>query len=126
LPDGAAQPRTSRVVADMEARLKQLPQVADAVAIVGFSLLDGSASSSAATMFVQLKEFSERTGPPDGVQALIGRIFMESQQIRSATIIPINMPPIIGLSTGGGFEYRLESLEGASPTAIGQVMQGLI
>jgi hydrophobe/amphiphile efflux-1 (HAE1) family protein len=126
LPDGAAQPRTSRVVADMEARLKQLPQVRDAVAIVGLSLLDSSNSSSAATMFVQLKEFAQRTGPADNVQALIGRIFQESQQIRNAMIIPINLPPIIGLSTGGGFEYQLESLEGASPAAIGQVMQALV
>jgi hydrophobe/amphiphile efflux-1 (HAE1) family protein len=126
LPDGAAQPRTSAVVADMENRLKQLPQVRDAIAIVGLSLLDSSNSSSAATMFVQLKEFSQRTGPGDNVQALIGRIFMESQQIRNAQIIPINLPPIIGLSTGGGFEYQLESLEGADPAQIGQVMGALI
>jgi len=126
LPDGAALPRTSRVVADMEKRLKELPQVRDAVSIVGFSLLDGGASSSSATMFVQLKEFSERTGPGDSVQALIGRIFAESQQIRNAQVIPINLPPIIGLSTGGGFEYQLESLEGANPTEIGSVMQALV
>ncbi|HWL80957.1 MAG TPA: multidrug efflux RND transporter permease subunit [Roseomonas sp.] len=126
LPDGAALPRTSRVVADMERRLKELPQVRDAVAIVGFSLLDGGASSSSATMFVQLKEFSERTGPGDTVQALIGRIFAESQQIRNAQIIPINLPPIIGLSTGGGFEYQLESLTGGDPTEIGSVMQALV
>lgn len=126
LPDGAALPRTSRVVADMENRLKQMPQVRDAIAIIGFSLLDGGASSSAATMFVQLKPFEERTGPGDSVQALIGRIFMESQQIRNAQIIPINLPPIIGLSTGGGFEYQLESLEGADPAAIGGVMQALV
>ncbi|MDJ0391516.1 multidrug efflux RND transporter permease subunit [Roseomonas sp. E05] len=126
LPDGAALPRTSRVVAQLEQRLKQMPQVRDAVAIVGFSLLDGGASSSAATMFVQLKEFAERTGPGDSVQALIGRIFAESQQIRGAQIIPINLPPIIGLSTGGGFEYQLESLTGAPPTEIGSVMGALI
>ncbi|MFC7552437.1 efflux RND transporter permease subunit [Pseudoroseomonas wenyumeiae] len=126
LPDGAALPRTSAVVAEMEARLKQMPQVRDAVAIIGFSMLDGGASSSAATMFVQLQPFSERTAPGDSVQALIGRIFVESQQIPGAQIIPINLPPIIGLSTGGGFEYQLESLEGADPAAMAQVMQALI
>ncbi|KAA2212626.1 efflux RND transporter permease subunit [Teichococcus oryzae] len=126
LPDGASQSRTSQVVADMENRLKEMPQVRDAVAIIGFSLLDGGASSSSATMFVQLKAFEERTEAGDSVQALIGRIFAESQQIRGAQIIPINLPPIIGLSTGGGFEYQLESLEGAPPTEIGSVMQGLV
>lgn len=126
LPDGASVARTSRVVAQMEAQLKEMPQVRDSISIIGYSLLDGGASPSAATMFVQLKPFSERTGPGDGVNALIGQIFMQSQQIREAQIIPINLPPVIGLSTGGGFEYQLESLEGASPAEIGNVMQGLL
>jgi hydrophobe/amphiphile efflux-1 (HAE1) family protein len=126
LPDGAALPRTSAVMAQMEERLKQMPQVRDAISIIGFSLLDGGANSSAGTMFIQLKEFSERTGPGDNVQALIGRVFQESADIRNAQIIAINLPPIIGLSTGGGFEYQLESLEGADPASIGQVMQGLV
>jgi hydrophobe/amphiphile efflux-1 (HAE1) family protein len=126
LPDGAALPRTSEVMAQMEARLKEIPQVRDAISIIGFSLLDGGASASSGTMFIQLKEFAERSGPGDSVQALIGRVFAESAQIRNAQIIAINLPPIIGLSTGGGFEYQLESLEGADPASIGQVMGGLI
>jgi hypothetical protein len=73
LPDGAAQPRTSRVVADMEARLKQLPQVRDAVAIVGLSLLDSS-NSVLRRHDVRAAEGvrgAHRSG--DNVQALIGR-----------------------------------------------------
>ncbi|ONG52449.1 RND transporter [Pseudoroseomonas deserti] len=126
LPDGASVARTSEVVAQMERRLKEMPQVRDAVAIIGFSLLDGGASSSSATMFVQLKEFAQRTGPGDNVNALIGRIFGESQQIREAQIIPINLPPIIGLSTGGGFEYQLESLTGAQPAEMAGVLGALL
>jgi multidrug efflux pump subunit AcrB len=38
----------------------------------------------------------------------------------------LNLPPIIGLSTSGGFEYQLEALEGQPPTQLGSVMQGLI
>ena len=34
----------------------------------------------------------------------------------SATVLPINLPPVIGLGTTGGFEYQLESFEGADPT----------
>ncbi|MDQ1079636.1 efflux RND transporter permease subunit [Pseudoroseomonas cervicalis] len=126
LPDGASVSRTSEVVAQFEEQLKGMPQVRDAIGIIGFSLLDGGAASNAATMFVQLKPFSERTGPADNVNALIGRIFGESQQIRGAQIIPINLPPIIGLSTGGGFEYQLESLEGADPAAMGGVLGALL
>ena len=41
-------------------------------------------------------------------------------------MIPFNLPPIIGLSTSGGFEYELEGLEGQDPAAMGSVMQGLV
>jgi multidrug efflux pump subunit AcrB len=36
------------------------------------------------------------------------------------------LPPIIGLSTTGGFEYELEGLEGQEPAAMNSVMQGLL
>ena len=49
------------------------------------------------------------------MQAVIGRIFGAGQQIRSAIVFPFNLPPIIGLSTSGGFEYQLENLEGRPP-----------
>ena len=38
----------------------------------------------------------------------------------------LNLPPIICLSTSGGFEHQLEALEGQPPTQLGSVMQGLI
>jgi multidrug efflux pump subunit AcrB len=40
--------------------------------------------------------------------------------------VPFNLPPIIGLSTGGGFEYQLEGLEGQDPVKLGSVMQGVV
>src|ERR1700753_2221039 len=45
---------------------------------------------------------------------------------RPATTTPSNLPPIIGLSTTGGFEYELEGLEGQDPAAMNSVMQGLL
>ena len=41
-------------------------------------------------------------------------------------MLPFNLPPIIGLSTSGGFEYQLEALEGQDPAAMGSVASGLI
>ena len=39
-------------------------------------------------------------------------MFGAVQQVRSAVVFPFNLPPIIGLSTTGGFEYQLDALEG--------------
>ncbi len=126
LPPGASVARTRAVTARMETLLRHFPQVDNVLSIVGFSLLDGGAESNSAFIVVHLKPYAQRTGPGDSVQALIGRTFGAAQQIRSANIFPFNLPPIIGLSLGGGFEYEMESLEGRPPAEMASVMGGLI
>jgi multidrug efflux pump subunit AcrB len=41
-------------------------------------------------------------------------------------VVPFNLPPIIGLSTTGGFEYQLEALEGQEAASMGSIMQGVV
>src|SRR5262249_19328521 len=72
------------------------------------------------------KPFAERSGAANSAQALIARIFAAGQEIRTATVVPFNLPPIIGLSTTGGFEYDLEGLEGQDPAEMNSVMQRLL
>ncbi len=126
LPDGASVARTRGVVQRVEAVMKQIPQIDATLAIVGFSLLDGSAQSNSAFMVARLKPFADRRAVADRVQAVIGRLFMGVQQIRSAAVFPFNLPPIIGLSTSGGFEYQLQNLEGREPAEMSSVMLGLV
>ena len=103
-----------------------MPQVEGVLSIVGFSLLDGGNEPNAAFVVVRLKPFADRTAAADSAQAVIGRVFGAVQQIRSANVFPFNLPPIIGLSTSGGFEYQLENLEGRDPAEMASVMQGLV
>jgi hydrophobe/amphiphile efflux-1 (HAE1) family protein len=126
LPDGASTNRTTATVEKVEAILKQIPQIQDTLAIVGFSILDGGAQPNAAFMVARLKPFAERRSAADSAQALIGKVFGQVQAINTANIFAFNVPPIIGLSTSGGFEYQLENLEGADPAAMSSVMQGLL
>ncbi|HEX3347629.1 MAG TPA: multidrug efflux RND transporter permease subunit [Acetobacteraceae bacterium] len=126
LPDGASVTRTREVVEKVEDILKKTPQVQNVLSIVGFSILDSGAQSNAAFLVARLKPFDQRTAPGDNVKAVIGRVFGAAQQIRSAVVIPFNLPPIIGLSTSGGFEYQLQNLEGRDPTEMASAMQGLI
>ena len=126
LPDGASVGRTSEAVARIEALLKQMPQIQTVFAVIGFSILDGVNEPNTAFIVPTLKPFADRAGAANSAQALIARVFSEGQQIRTATVIPFNLPPIIGLSTTGGFEFVLEGLEGQEPAVMGSVMQGLI
>ena len=126
LPDGASVSRTRAVVQQVEGLIAPMPQVQGVLSIVGFSLLDGGNEPNAAFVVVRLKPFADRTAAADSAQAVIGRVFGAVQQIRSANAFPFNLPPIIGLSTSGGFEYQLENLEGRDPAEMASVMQGLL
>ena len=126
LPDGASVTRTRDVVQRVEGVLKGIPQIQNVLSIVGFSLLDGGNQSNSAFIVVRLKPFEDRTAAADRAQALIGRVFGGVQAIRSANIFAFNLPPIIGLSTGGGFEYQLQNLEGREPAEMGGVLNGLL
>ena len=126
LPDGASVSRTSQTVREVEQVLRAMPQVQDVFAVIGFSLLDAANEANAGFVLAKLKPFEDRRRAEDSAQALIRKMFSEGRQIRTATIVPFNLPPIIGLSTSGGFEYQVEALEGQDPVKLGSVMQGVV
>jgi hydrophobe/amphiphile efflux-1 (HAE1) family protein len=126
LPQGASVNRTSEAVRQVEGILKSMPQIQDVVSIIGYSQLDNFSASNSAFMIVRLRPFEERTKPGDSVQALIAQVFAAANHIRTATVFPFNLPPISGLGTSGGFEYQLESLEGADPATLASAVQGLL
>jgi HAE1 family hydrophobic/amphiphilic exporter-1 len=126
LPDGASVNRTSAAVRQVEDLLKPMPQVQDTISIIGFSLLDQYSASNNAFMVVKLRPFADRTKAGDSAQALIARLLGAGQQIRTATVLPFNLPPVIGLSTTGGFEYQLENLAGADAATMASIVRGLV
>ncbi|MCC8980912.1 efflux RND transporter permease subunit [Bradyrhizobium acaciae] len=126
LPDGASVARTSEVTKQVEALLKKNPAVDHVLSIIGFSLLDGASEPNSAFMVARMKAFADRKATTESVQAAIAQTFVGGSQIRQASVLPFNLPPIIGLSTSGGFEYQLEALEGQDPASLSSVMAGLI
>jgi hydrophobe/amphiphile efflux-1 (HAE1) family protein len=126
LPDGASVARTSDVTKQVEQILKGIPAVEHTLSIIGFSLLDGGSLPNSAFIVARLKPFADRTSAADSAQAVIRKVFAAGSQVRQANVVAFNLPPIIGLSTSGGFEYVLEALEGQEPAAMNSVMSGLI
>ena len=126
LPQGASVARTRVVVEQVEGILRTIPSVQGTLAIVGFSLIDGGAQSNSAFLVARLHPFVERTTAAMSVQAAIGRVFGAGQAVRTANVFAFNLPPIIGLGTGGGFEYILQDYEGRTTADLGATMLGLI
>ncbi|MDB5373651.1 MAG: hydrophobe/amphiphile efflux family transporter, partial [Belnapia sp.] len=126
LPQAASLSRTRAVVEQVEGILKGIPAVENVLAIVGFSLIDQGAQSNSAFLVARLKPFDQRPDAADSVFASIGRVFGAGAGVRTATVVAFNLPPIIGLGTGGGFEYQLQDLQGRDPAELGSAMLGLV
>ena len=126
LPEGASVGRTEMVVKRVEEIARNTPGVESVTSVVGFSLIDSLTKSNSALIIMLLKPFDERKDPAQGVNGIIGRLMGQFQTIQEAIVFAYNLPPIIGLGTGSGFEYQLQSLTGAPPAEIAAVARGMM
>ncbi len=126
LPDGASVNRSTEVIARAEQLILKNPAVANVIGVVGYSMIDGLALSNKALMVVTLKPFHERTAPEAKAPAIIAELRRQFSQIAAANIIPFNLPPIMGLGTGSGFEYQLLDLTGGDIRTFGAVARGMV
>jgi multidrug efflux pump len=114
LPQGASVQRTSEVLSEVEQFLMAQPEVADVTTLGGLDILAGfSPSTSAGLMFVVLKDWSERAGPGQNVDGIVGRVFGRFMGSKEALVLAFNPPAVRGLGFRAGFEYQLQSRGGA-------------
>jgi hydrophobe/amphiphile efflux-1 (HAE1) family protein len=126
LPGGSSVARTTDVVQQAEAILRDEHEVQDITSVVGLNFIDNYSQSNAAFLVVTLKPFEERKDRSQSVSALIGRLGQKFREIQGGTVTPLAPPPILGLGTGGGFTFVLEDLRGGDPKAMAQAVRGLL
>jgi hydrophobe/amphiphile efflux-1 (HAE1) family protein len=125
LPGGASVGRTSEVMRQAEAIVKEDPAVAEYTSIIGLNFIDNYSQPNAGFMVVTFKPFEERKSADLGAREVIARLRTKLRQIQAGTVVPLAPPPIVGLGTGGGFTYVLEDLRGGNPQELAQVLRGL-
>ncbi|MCB1970575.1 MAG: efflux RND transporter permease subunit [Geminicoccaceae bacterium] len=125
LPAAASTSRTRAVIEDIEEKIKDKPWLESMFMVGGYSLLDGLSLPNRAMMIATLKPFDERTDPSLSVFSAIDDTRKEMASIAAANVAVFNLPPIMGLGTGSGFEYQLQSQGSATPEDLAQVSRGL-
>jgi len=126
LPDGAALPRTTAVLAEVEKILSDNPGVANVISVGGYSMLQGTVIPNGAFIIAVLKPWDERTTPELNLRAIMGDVAPKLAAISRATIIPFVPPPIPGLGSTGGFEFVLQDTESRPPQSLYAVLGGMI
>jgi hydrophobe/amphiphile efflux-1 (HAE1) family protein len=126
MPGGASLARTTDVIEQAEAILKEDKSVQDVTSVIGLNFIDNYSQPNAAFLVVTLKPFEERKEVALGVPQVIARVGGKFREIQGGTVLPLAPPPILGLGTGGGFAYVLQDLQGGSTNALAQALRGLI
>jgi len=124
LPEGATLERTDRVTTRITDKLLDMEGVEFVLAVNGFSLLSGKAEN-VAFVIADLDPWEERKAPHLHIDALVRKAGRELNAITTASIRPFIPPPIHGLGTTSGFDFRLQATEGQSPLELASAAMGL-
>ena len=112
LPTGATQQRTQAVLDKV--RNYYLTQengnVVSAFTVAGFSF--AGTGQNMGLVFAQMKDWSERKGKDQSINAILGRAMGYFFTIKEAQIYAFNLPSIPALGTSTGFDFYLQDRAG--------------
>jgi multidrug efflux pump len=107
LPAGATQERTQKVLDEVTDYYlnKEKANVESVFAVNGFGFAGRGQNTGIA--FVSLKDWSQRPGEENKVEAITGRAMARFSQIKDAMVFAFNLPAIVELGTATGFDFQL-------------------
>lgn len=125
LAPGASKDRTTKVVSDTEDLLMKNPAVDKVISVDGLNLFSGSMSSSAASIFVKLKNGGQR-GPVNDINAIIGQVQGALSQDKRANFLVLNTPTVDGFGNTSGMELVLQDRTNGELQNLGNISYGMM
>ncbi len=112
LPTGATQQRTQEVLNKVREYYltEEKDNVVSAFTVAGFSF--AGTGQNMGLVFAQMKDWSERKGKDQSVDAILGRAMRYFPKIKEAQIYAFNLPAIRGLGSSTGFDFFLQDRAG--------------
>ncbi|EDQ8685199.1 efflux RND transporter permease subunit, partial [Salmonella enterica] len=107
LPAGATQERTQKVLDEVTDYYlnKEKANVESVFAVNGFGFAGRGQNTGIA--FVSLKDWADRPGDENKVEAITQRATAAFSQIKDAMVFAFNLPAIVELGTATGFDFEL-------------------
>ncbi len=127
LPDSASVTRTREYMAKIVPELLKVPHddpaLKHAFAISGFDLIGGGEKTNAGTIFLPLKDWSQRHYTAEQLSQMFNKTI---EKFPEGTCLILNPPPIRGIGTAGGFEFYIQAREDDDVARLGQVTEKLV
>ncbi len=112
MPRASSLPRTEAFTDKVSALVGKDPNVTDVLTINGFDMLSSSQSTYSGISFVILKDWEQRKTPEQSADALVKKFTAEGMSFPDGIGFAFSMPPIMGMSTTGGFEAYIQNKSG--------------
>ncbi len=100
-----------------------LPGVQGVLTLGGLDIATRTSASNVATLIVRLQPWDERTSRDLQLQAILARAQRDFAKVPEAFTFAFGLPPILGLSTTGGFQYMLEDRAGGDIESLAQAAE---
>jgi hydrophobe/amphiphile efflux-1 (HAE1) family protein len=126
LPDGASIDRTDAAVLKLENEISHLKGVQNWFVIGGTDFATQTSSSNVSTIIVALAPWDERKSKDLQLGAILANANRAFARVPEALTFAFGLPPILGLSVTGGFQFMLEDRSGGDIQRMSDVADSLI
>lgn len=127
LPPAASLSRTEAVAAKVEKIVGSYPEVKTNISISGYSIMNNGQQSNAASVFVVLKDWSERKKKSEKAAAIVERFnkqaYVEIEEAQCFAIVP---PAIPGIGNVGGLQLQLEDRKALGTTELQKSVDAIL
>ncbi len=114
MPEASSLKRTTNFTNTVGGMLRKSPDLQDVLTINGFNILSSSQNTYSALSFIVLKDWDQRKGPGQSAEALAQLYTGYGMSQPEGIGYAFSMPPIMGMSTAGGFEGYIQNRGGKS------------
>ena len=112
-PPGTNIAETNKVMTEIDSRISTIPQIEAYSRTTGWGMMFGQGSSTG-NFVIRLKDWEERTGEGDNIDAVMEEIYARTSDITSADIMVYTRGMIPGYGASNGFELYVQDQKGGT------------
>ncbi len=124
LPDGATLTRTIKTAETVSRQFRENPVVERTISVSGIDMISSGQKSNSGTIFIPLKDWSQRTHEP--IAETVNKFTRLGMMQPDGMAFVFNPPAIMGLGTAGGFEFYLQNRVDGNPVNLEKVVKDFV
>ena len=124
-PAGSTLAETESIMQEIQAELKEIPQISNFNMVAGFGMASGNGSSHG-MFIIKLKPWEERTGKNDNIDAIRAEIYRRTAHIKNARLFIFAPTMIQGYGSGNSFDVYVQDRSGKGYDELSKVTTDFI